>query len=34
MVPGTKIAAVERREARHPSPDAHEAQMGFANLFA
>jgi hypothetical protein len=32
MVLGTKIAAVERRSARHPSLDAHDAQAGFASF--
>ena len=35
MVPGPKIAAVERREARHPTRGmSHEVQTGFASLFA
>ena len=33
MVPGPKIAAVERREARHPiSGVSHAKQIGFASL--
>ena len=32
MVPGPKIAAVERREARHPiSGMSHDAPMSFAS---
>ena len=32
MVPEPKVAAVERREARHPYRDANVTQVGFASF--